>query len=444
MRRATHLIGAVLIAVGVVLFATGGGVRAQTAPPPASLFQLSARADTVGEQVIATGFPVVPAGNIAFVTLASAQASLDTTTSQAFASAPYPGDFVTSLPSTVNGLGNGVLPPFPSFPFYVASSNPTSPKTGQQVGPYQVTATSDDHSSQGDSLIGLSTLAPQVASGTSHASVSRDPNSGQLTAEADSHIAPLAINNLLSIGDIHSHVKLVYDPASPAAGVKKQAAYSIGTITIGGIEVGLTDKGLSLAGKTLLPVDLSALQKLLQGSGVTIAYIPATHTPTSITSSAVEITYHNAKLPAPFLDTTLRFVLGQATASADPGATIPSAGDVGSTGGSGDTSGASGGAALANSGSSGGATGGAGTGAAPTGDLGGTAPSAPSLAAGIPTTGARPPIGTRQLSPRRLIRAPQTNLSNFYLVFIGAGLAALASSRLVQWIALRGRLNPTP
>jgi hypothetical protein len=436
----------VLVVIGVVLFATGGpSVRAQTVPPPASLFQLSARADTVGEQVVATGFPVVPAGNIAFVTLASAQASLDTTTSQAFASAPYPGDFVTSLPSTVNGLGNGVLPPLPTFPFYVASSNPTSPKNSQQVGPYQVSAVSDDHSSQGDSLIGLSTLAPQAASGTSHASVYRDPNNGLLTAEADSHIAPLAINNLLSVGDIHSHVKLVYDPTKAAAGVKQQSSYAIGTITIGGIEVGLTEKGLSLAGRTLLPVDLSALQKLLQGSGVTIAYVPATRTATSITSSALEITYHNTKLPAPFLDTTLRFVLGQATASADPGATLPGTG--GDTSATGDTSGASGNNGTGNSGAATG--GGAGvangaSGASTGGDLGtsspATASSPPSLAAG-PATGTRTPTGTR-LSPRRLIRAPQTNLSNFYLVFIAAGLAALASSRLVQWIALRARLNP--
>jgi hypothetical protein len=46
--------------------------------------------------------------------------------------------------------------------------------------------------------------------------------------------------------------------------------------------------------------------------------------------------------------------------------------------------------------------------------------------------------------PRRLIRAPLTDLSNFYLIFVAGGLVALGSSRLVQWLALRGRLSPAP
>jgi hypothetical protein len=435
-RRVSNVVGVILLCIGAVLFATGGRVRAQTvgSGPTSTLYHLSARADTIGEQVIATGFPVVPAGNIAFATLSSAQASLDTTTSQAFASAPYPGDFVVSLPSTVNGLGNGVLPPFPTFPFYVASSNPTTPKAGQQVGPYQVAAASDDHSSHGDSLIGLSTIAPQVASGTSHASVSRDPNTGLITSEADSHIAPFAINNLLSIGDVHSSVKLTYDPANPGAGVKKQTSFSIGTVTLAGVEVGLTDKGLSLAGKTLLPVDLSALQGLLSSTGLSISYIPSTQTPTSVTSSAMELTYHNAKLPSPFLDTTLRFVLGQASASADPGPALPGFGD---TGGS-------------SSGGTGGVAGGGGT-SSPSAVASGpsSTASSPSLAPGssaLPSSsGSAPRVASpRQLSPRRLIRAPRADLSNFYLVFVLGGVAALGSSRLVQWFALRGRLSPSP
>jgi hypothetical protein len=445
LRRAANLVGVLLLCIGAVLFATGSRVRAASGPvsgPVATLFQLSARADTVGEEVIATGFPVIPAGKLAFVTLSSAQASLDTTTSQAFASAPYPGDFVVSLPSTVNGLGSGILPPFPTYPFYVSSSNPTSPKAGQQVGPYQVAAASDDHSSQGDSLIGLSTIAPRVASGTSHASVTRDPNTGMLVSVAESHIAPFEINNLLSLGDIRSFVKLTYDPANAGAGVVKQSSFSIGTITIGGVQVGLTEKGLSLAGKTLLPVDLSALQKLLLAKGVSIEYVPATQTATSITSAALQITYHNAQLPAPFMDTTLRFVLGQATATADPGASVPGidsslgsgVGAVGSTvgGGVGSTGASTGGAT--------GSTGlgsGSGSGAVGSGSVSGAQ-------APVVSGGRTPQSASGRIVPRRLIRAPLTDLSNFYLIFVAGGLVALGSSRLVQWLALRGRLNPAP
>ena len=120
--------------VGVAGLALGWTVPgAAGADVVAGIYSMQARADAIGVEVVATGFPTVPNGQVTFTSPASAQSSLDSTSSQGFASAPYPGDFVANLPTTVNGLGAGSLPPAPAFPFYVTSSYPTQPTSGQQV-----------------------------------------------------------------------------------------------------------------------------------------------------------------------------------------------------------------------------------------------------------------------------------------------------------------------
>jgi len=398
------------------------------------IYSMQARADAFDVDFVATGFPVVPNGQVAEVSPSSAQSSLDPTSSEGFASAPYPGDLLATLPTTVNGLGAGSLPPAPAYPFYVTSSYPTQPTSSQQVGPYVITTTSGPTSSTSDARVGLSTFAPQVISATADSSVTRDPQTGDMVAEATSDIAPFTVNGLLSVGETRASAVLTYDPSS-GSGVVKQTSLEIGTITIAGVQVGLTDKGLVAAGTTLVPVNVASLSALLDSSGVTITYVPGSETPTSVTSSAVEITYQKT-LPAPFLDTTVNVILGQVSATADPGATVPT------------TAAPTTGAAVSvppsatstGTGSQVGTTGsGLGSGSGPPSGSGVGAP-ASALAAPASPPDAVAPVPTA-LAGSRLLARRQPKLTLFYWILVAGAALALGSSRITQWLAFRVRLG---
>jgi len=419
-----------------VVAPVGAGMAAAAGTGVSGIFSMQARADAIGLQFVATGFPIVPNGEVAFGSPASAQSSLDSTTSQGFASAPYPGDFVANLPTTVNGLGAGSLPPAPAFPFYLTSSYPTQPSSSQQVGPYVIATNSQQTSSSSDARIGLSTFAPQVVSATAHSSVTRDPQTGNMVAEATSDIAPFTVNGLLSVGEIRASAVLTYDPAS-GPGVTKQTSVSVGTITVAGMELGLTDKGLVGVGKQLTPVDVSALSALLSSGGASISYVPGTQTTTSVTSSAVELTYKKV-LPAPFLDTTVRMILGRVSATANPGsvASLAPTGSVPSgvslpAGGSGTGLGSGSSLSAANLGTTGsGSSGGTYLGGSPPATVSGTTPAV---------------VGS---SPTRLNASPvlirkETRVASFYLILVVGAALAFAGSRLAQWLSFRARLSPS-
>jgi hypothetical protein len=301
-----------VLGVGGMLSTTGAGAQATVR------YSLSARGDAVGVILSATRAPLSPTGELAYVTPSSSQAILDSLgTSRAFASAPNVGDFIITLPGTVTGLGAaiGAIPPIPTPPFYV-ESDVTAPQHREELGPYFVEARSSDTSSSAEARIGVSTLPPQLASATTRASVSVDPESGVIEASAVAEIAPFSVSGLVGLGDIRSSVLLRYDPANPDAGVTKSSSTSIGTITVAGIELGLTDNGLVAAGTSLLPIDLATLTQLLKGAGIGFTYIPAVETPTSLTSAALELTYVQ-ELPA-IGSTTVTLILGKVSATASP------------------------------------------------------------------------------------------------------------------------------
>jgi hypothetical protein len=414
MRAILRAVGVVLIAAGLFLtFAGADGGRA-AAQDANGIFSLSARGDGFGLELIGTGLPVVPAGKVAFISPATAQATLDQFSGSAFASAPYAGDLIVNLPTTINGLGSGTLPPFPAYPF-IAATDSTTHDARQEVGPYLITSHTGDNTATADAQIGLSTFSPQVVSATSNASVTRDPASGVLVAQASTHVAPLQVNDLLSIGDIRSTSNFRYDPSTPDKPPVKTTSLSVGTITIAGIEVGITQDGLTLGGQQLLPVDLSALSQVLAGTGFSLDVIPAVTTKTSITSSAVQLTFHRT-LPSPFLDTTVRLVLGQSSAALVAGSlptSPPTSAPV-----------ATGGGSL---------------------DLGAGPVSAP--VTGLPATLAPPaPTGSGRASTpatttTSFVAAPLADFSRFYPVLAGVALLALTSSRLVQWLSYRLRLS---
>ena len=226
---------------------------------------------------------------------------------------------MVSLPGTFSGLLGGVSFPVPGYPFYVASEHPVQADADEEAGPYSIAAHSGADESHAEAHVGLSTAPPQVVSVTSRTSVSRDPATGEAEAVATTEVAPLSVSQVLRLGDVRATASVSIDPARPDA-VEKHSSLSVGTVTVAGVELGLTDKGLSAGGTPLVPVDLSAVTSLLAASGVSIELLPAIETATSITSAGVRITFQQV---FPTLgETTVRLVLGQVTATADPGATI--------------------------------------------------------------------------------------------------------------------------
>jgi hypothetical protein len=399
-RRFVRLLGAAVVCGAVI----APDPHASAAAP--ARFSLSARADGMGIEVTAAGLPLVPEGKAAFVTPASAQALLESLgsfgDSRAFASAPYPGEFLVSLPTTINGLGAGILPPIPSFPFYVSADAASGGHT-EVVGPYEIAADANPTAASADARIGLQTATPAIGAVTASAEVRVQPDTGLLTADAVATVEPVKVNDLLSIGEVRSHVRLTYDPAQPDAGVRKETSFSVGTVSIAGVELGLTKDGLTVAGQKVLPIDLTGLEALLAPLGLSVDYLPGTETATSVTSASLAITYEGS---FPTLGATrLRYVLGQVSASSStptPVATPVAPADV-----------ASGVVAPA-------------LGSAlplPAGD-GFVAPALPAA----PTSPQGP--ATRSASTRPV---PLTDPSIFYVALVGAAIVALGSSRLSTW-----------
>jgi hypothetical protein len=238
-----------------------------------------------------------------------------------------------------------------------------------------------------------------------------------LTATAVAEITPFSVSNLLRIGDIRGTAIATYDPSTSSGKPHLSSSLSIGTITVAGTELGLTDKGLTVAGHPVLPVDVSGLASLLAGSGIQLEYVPAQRTSTSITSAGVRITYQRV-----FPDlgpTTVRLVLGQVSATAAPGQQL---GDNGAAGA--DTGGTSGSPSTGSP---------AGSGAVSTPALA-PVPAANQLAV-------RPTRPSLAPTRRARINVPIPSLWSFYPVMAIGGIVTLAGSRITAWLRYRSTLG---
>ena len=280
------LLGAITL-VGVVPLLVDAVARADTVTPSGfATYTVSAESDAALITVVDPSAPLVTAGLLVQASPATAQAAVDSLgDSTGFASLPYPGAFVATLPGTVDGL-LGTGPPIPPYPFYVASSYPSSPTVTQANGPYLISSVSNATSTTAQALIGLATGIPQVTSITANATASQQSD-GSLVADATNDVEALTVGSLLKIGSIVSSVHVVSVPGQPLSYTR---TLELGTITIGGIQIGLTDKGLVLGNNVVAGPSVSALTALLSGQGITLTYLPEKVTPTSIDSGGIELT----------------------------------------------------------------------------------------------------------------------------------------------------------
>jgi hypothetical protein len=257
-------------------------------------YSLSVEADGVNFDVHNDSFPLTDEIGASPY---SAIATIDSQgTSMALAAAPYFGAFLQPLFHTINGVGPGLIPPFPQVPGYVLSSYPNTPSAKQSSGSYSITADSTADRSVGTVSLGVS--QPGSSQGTVHALAHTvaDPG-GSVAATGESGVDLLSIGGVLTIGNVLS--SLVVDQAGSVA-PKIRTTTTINGLKVLGVPVGLTSDGITVLGDNFATSKdqvNSALRSALTEAGLSITYLPehtvtdpATHFVQSTESGALEVT----------------------------------------------------------------------------------------------------------------------------------------------------------
>jgi hypothetical protein len=257
---------------------------------PAEEFTMTARADTFAFQFIETATPAAPGGEVFDASPSTAQALLDSVgRSEGYAAAPTPGPFFATLPSNGNGViaGLGIAFAFPDYPFYANSSHPVKPSTDTTVGPFHAKADSDQQHSTGEASSG-GPAGDQGAfmSSRAAAAVGVDPGTGVRSADAASRFDGFTVGPL-ALGQSLASAKLTQSPGQAPA---KTSSFTVASFTIAGVQVALTDRGFKLGDQAPPTADLATLMSVLGQAGITVEFIPAHETPTSIDSAGMRIT----------------------------------------------------------------------------------------------------------------------------------------------------------
>jgi hypothetical protein len=433
-------IGVVFLLAGAAGLAPLQGAGADEAPP-AETFTLTARADTFAFQFVETATPAAPGGEVFDASPSTAQALLDSVgRSEGYAAAPTPGPFFATLPSNGNGVvaGLGIPFAFPDYPFYAASSHPVVPATDKAVGPFEAHAKSDQYQSAGESRSGgPAGQDGAFMSSRAAAAVRLDPNTAVRTAEANSRFDGFTAGPL-ALGQSTASATLTQAPGQAPT---KTSAFTVASFTIAGVQIAMTDKGFKLGDQAPPTADLGTLFGVLAQAGITVEFLPASETATSVDSAGMRITQagtepngtqHRVSLvigrvgaaiqgsTLPVLDETVPPVVDVPSAgAAPPGDSLPAASPA------------------------------AGSGAANAGGLGsvesafGSVPSS----AGGPLTTAGGPVGSAASVPTAPaamqlaspLSLPQSgpDASGFYVVLLAAGLLMTAGSRLVAAVGVK-------
>jgi len=236
----------------------------------------------------------LPATQQVAVSPFSAQSLLDSSgNSSAFAGLPYLGAIATTLPGTVNGLSGGATPPIPPAPGYVSSSYPSTEHSEQVQGPYTLKVATLQYESSAIASLGLTGTSKQTGYSTAH-TVANDDGSVQSTATAG--VTGFAIGPITAL-DVSTSIDM-----KQKADAAPVITYSqnLGTFTVAGFQVGITEKGFSVLGANLpLPVNtiLDTVNAALSAGGVKIEVTPSVKTfddntkTTQFTSSAVKVSF---------------------------------------------------------------------------------------------------------------------------------------------------------
>jgi hypothetical protein len=327
-------------------FAVGPALATGSAGPATAiqLGQYNVTAAAQGAQLLITvpDFLVVESAQVA---VPAAQAGVSSVTgSNGFASVPYPGQDIVSLPETVNGL-TGL--PLPAYPLYVGTSYP-SKLTAKAVGPvYSMHSTSSRLASVANGSGGAS-AGPLNLGSLKAAASARETADGTAVATSNSDVYGIDIAGVLRIGEVHATASATQKPSGKLI---RSSTLDVGETTIAGVGIDLTPQGLRI-GSAKIPISVdNPLSRLLSKQHITLQYVAPRNTKHGVISAGVAITIVHT-FPKSFPDlggvrATLSFLLGSASASAQTAGQPTSLGT-----GSGGGGGAGGGTAPDSSGGS--------------------------------------------------------------------------------------------
>ena len=445
-KRVLSRVGAALILAGGAGLGFAGQAIAE-ADGSGETYTVTARADTFAFEFVETAAPAAPGGEIFYATPSTAQALLDSVgRSQGYAAAPSPGPFFATLPSNGNGVlaGFGFPFSFPDYPFYAASDHPVAPASDRAFGPFRARAESSQYGAVGDARSGgLTNDDPAFMSSRAAARVALDPDTRARTAVADSRFDAFSTGPL-AIGQSLAHAKMTQTPGSPPT---KESSFTIGSIKIAGVEIAMTDKGFKLGDQAPPTADMAQLFGVLTQAGITVEYLPATQTETSIDSAGLKITRAGAdpngtqhkvalilgRVGASIQGGTSPLLSGDTTVVPDNPSSAASAAGEAATPVDGDP------AALDEPGGLGAVPAAAVDAAGGASLTAGLAPASGSVAPSGPVAvpaGATPAV-VYLASPAVAGPFPGPSVSGFYVALLGAGIALTVGSRLVAALGVR-------
>ena len=367
------------------------------------------------------------------------------------AGAPY-SPSVASLPGTVNGIGDGDVPPLPPIPGYVSASYPSTPTNSQTQGGYQITSSASANSAKGTVSLGAQPSGSQNS--TFFASAETTANGdGSVSVNASAGMDALDFGQLFDLGNVSSTMSMIQQ-SNQEPTVTSQT--NLGTITLLGQASGLNALGVSALGEGT-PIDinsavLGALNSLLSGAGISFTYVPETFNYTdgssstgsspetgktleSIDSGALQVA-ETQNLPSQGV-TTVTLTLGRVYVSTTDtpgiGLTTGNSGTIGNTGNTGN---------IGNTGNS------VTTATSSSGSVGNTG--VVSGASALPsssTTGSSPPSSGPTTPPRTVQTSPAFAVEegppaqSLYLVLVLGALAMLLGTQAVRYLAVRLALS---
>src|SRR6059036_3487855 len=168
------------ICVASFVLVTAAGLAGLTDGSPAGAaqnFRGLASSDAVRVQVTVPNFPVT--SSVVDSSLYATQAIVTSNNnSQAFASSPYPGEGVVTLPGTLAGFGAAGIP---EYPLYASSVHPDRQHAQVGDGPFKLVSDSNEKSSESSASSGVSG-DKNIGAAASKASVKRDDGGGVVAA----------------------------------------------------------------------------------------------------------------------------------------------------------------------------------------------------------------------------------------------------------------------
>jgi hypothetical protein len=390
-------------------------VTGARADGPSTSYSGTARADAFRIGVSATGLIV---SSLADASGPTAQTRMDSLgTSVGFAAFPYPGDVIVGAPGLVTSLllpQLGLRPPnLPAYPLAVSSQYPGQPSQKVDQPALSLSAESTSGSSAGHATAtgsdsGGNAMGKAVSNATSNVD-----SSGVVVADAASTVESVTINSILRIGRV---VATAHATSSGTGTSTTRSSFSAEGISVVGVPVVLTEKGLVLAGSTVPPPPSSSVAQALAGSGIGVRYLAPVISPGEVQSAGIVV---SVSVPSP---TGNKFTVvytfgivhaGAVEASAPPGPT-PSAGPT-----------TAGGVVAIRP-----------TAAAPGAGATIFAPAAASSPSNGAQASAVPGTITGPLRTST-VPAPTTSALSFYLVLVVGAAVAVSGSALLRHFAVR-------